>query len=338
MTARRDFLKQMSALGLLSAVPDQLFAQAAPAKEKIWACLLHLSFNMWEEYIHPKIPDRGFRPELRLSEPLWQDSLKQMVASGMNMVMIDLGDAVKYDSHPEIAVKNAWTPQRLHDELGKMRKMGLEPIPKLNFSTGHDTWMGPYSRMVSTDKYYTVCSDLIAEVSRIFNKPRFFHLGMDEETAQHQVTYEYVVIRQKELWWHDLFFLAEQVEKAGPRPWIWSDFMWHHPEEFFKKMPKSIVQSNWYYKTVFDEKNPHVKAYLDLEAHGYDQVPCGSNFNEPLSISATVEYCNKHVADERLMGFLQTVWKSSTETNREAILAGIELTGKAKQWFKANHR
>ncbi len=30
-----------------------------------------------------------------------------MQAAGMNMVVLDLGDAVEYDSHPEIAVQNA---------------------------------------------------------------------------------------------------------------------------------------------------------------------------------------------------------------------------------------
>jgi len=29
-----------------------------------------------------------------------------MVDRSMNMVVIDLGDAIKYESHPEIAVKN----------------------------------------------------------------------------------------------------------------------------------------------------------------------------------------------------------------------------------------
>ena len=38
--------------------------------------------------------------------------------------------------------------------------------------------------------------DLIAEVSELFDGPRFFHIGMDEETFQHQRMYHYVVVRQ----------------------------------------------------------------------------------------------------------------------------------------------
>ena len=97
-----------------------------------------------------------------------------MSQQGMNMVLVDLGDGVKYESHPEIAVNNAWSTARLKQELAKLREMGLEPIPKLNFAAGHDVWLGKYSRMVSTDIYYGVCKDLIEEVSALFDKPRFF--------------------------------------------------------------------------------------------------------------------------------------------------------------------
>ena len=38
----------------------------------------------------------------------------------MNMVVIDLGDAVAYKSVPEIAVKNAWTGDKLRRELAAL--------------------------------------------------------------------------------------------------------------------------------------------------------------------------------------------------------------------------
>ena len=90
-----------------------------------------------------------------------------MAATGINMVVIDLGDGIEYESHPEIAVKNAWKPKS-KNRAGKMRKLGIEPIPKLNFATTHDIWLKDYSRMVSTDIYYNVCKDLIEEVSLLF--------------------------------------------------------------------------------------------------------------------------------------------------------------------------
>lgn len=309
--------------------------------DKIWGCLLHLSFNMWEEYVSPHRPFRGFRPDLRLSESLWNDSIEAMSKEGMNLVVIDLGDAIKYESHPEIAVNNAWSPSKLQKELDKMRKLGLEPIPKLNFSAAHDTWLKSYSRMVSTQKYYEVCGDIIKEVHTLFNRPRFFHLGMDEETMENQTHYDYLMVRQNEVWWGDFYYLVGEVEKLGGRPWIWSDYLWHHPELFLENMPKSVIQGNWYYGEEFKltplngSDNSAVKAYLELEANHYDQIPTASYHAEnEKSILNTVQFCKSHIDNSRLLGFLQTFWKPTIEEYRERILKGIALAGEAKRSYE----
>lgn len=342
MSNRRQFVKQLGAAGLLSGIPGVLSSQnlsALQSSPKIWSCLLHLSHNMWVEYSTPTSPFRGYRPYLQLSELVWDAAREKMVKEGMNMVLIDLGDGVRYESHPEIGVNHAWSTSRLRDEVAKFRKLGLEPIPKLNFAAGHDTWLGKYSRMVSTDIYYGVCKELIAEVIELFDKPRFFHLGMDEENAQDQRFHDLVTVRQHDLWWHDFYFLTDQVEKGGSRAWIWSDYLWNNREVFFKKMPKSVVQSNWYYEDVLDENVTAVKAYDDLEAHGYDQVPTGGFYKKNYkNFLSTVQYCSEHIPDYRLMGFMQTFWKPNTEEFREQILTGIELAGEAKKWFEKNRK
>jgi hypothetical protein len=298
--------------------------------EEIRAYLMHLSYNMWSdrEAVEWKLNYVSAKPYLRFHDSLWQDILAKMVEVGMNMVVIDLGDGVLYRSHPEIAVEGAWTVERLGEELARVREMGLEPIPKLNFSTCHDAWLGPYARCVSTDTYYQVCGDLIAEVIELFDRPRFFHLGMDEETARHQRYYAYVVIRQYDLWWHDLDFLVSQVERQGVRPWVWSDYVWEHAEAFFERMPRSVLQSNWYYDTDFGPENSYAKAYLDLDARGYDQVPTGSNWTDAGNIGQTVQYCREHLARDRLKGFLQTVWKPTLEECRQRHMEAIELAGR----------
>ncbi len=301
-----------------------------------WSYLIHLSYNMWADRELPRLSSSPYitaKPYLRFDESLWRDLLKQMVDAGINMVVIDLGDGVQYESHPEIAVQNAWSVEKLKNELVEIRDMGLEPIPKLNFSATHDAWLGPYSRMLSTPTYYKVCSDLISEVIDIFNKPRLFHLGMDEETAAHQVHYAYAVMRQHELWWDDFLFLVDEVEKKGVRAWIWSDYEWEHPDMFFEKMPKSVVQSNWYYGQTFDLENRYVKAYLELEQHGYDQIPTGSNWTTPDNFEGTVRFCLEHIAPERLIGFLQTVWHPTLEVVRHKHEEAINQVKRAKEMF-----
>lgn len=308
-------------------------------EQLIWGCLIHLSFNMWEEYIWPGRPFRGYRPDLELSETLWKDAIDLMGKSGVNMVVIDLGDAVKYKCHPEIAVNNAWTVARLKQELHYIRSLGMEPIPKLNFSAGHDTWMKEYSKMVSTDEYYRFCSDMIAEVCEIFNHPRLFHIGMDEEGYLMQSTYKHVVVRKNEAWWHDFLFLVKECEHHRAKAWLWPDYMlWHHPDQFFSRMPKTVMQSNWYYDEEFNPEWDMVRQYIDLEKHGYDQILTGSYHNEnPKSIGNTVAFAEQYIGKQHLKGFLQTWWKPTVEENRERILRAVSLIGEARKAYNDRH-
>ncbi|MEG1934659.1 MAG: Tat pathway signal protein [Rikenellaceae bacterium] len=330
------FLFALFSFLVMSANAQAINTKIEKKDQMIWGCLLHLSFNMWEEYISPHRPFRGYRPELELSEPLWRDAIDKMAKEGVNMVVIDLGDGVKYNSYGEIAVQNAWSVDKLRKELAYIREVGIEPIPKLNFSAAHDTWMGKYQRMVGSKEYYKFCEDIITEVCNIFDNPRYFHLGMDEETAQHQSTYQYVVVRKGDAWWNDFNFLVAQVEKHGARAWIWSDYMlWSAPEQFFAKMSKNVVQSNWYYDNFTDANNPYVQAYLNLNSHGYSQIPTGSyHASNDYSIGATVDFLAPRLDKNLTLGFLQTFWKPTIEENRDRILRGIELIGEAKRKYE----
>ncbi|HNX04403.1 MAG TPA: hypothetical protein PKI32_02815 [Opitutales bacterium] len=286
MTNRRDFLGGMVAAG---AAP-MLFNGCATgivgkpktrfvAKGPILGELVHLGFHMWSE------DEASQRETIRFDENVWRKMTEKMVAVGMNMVVFDLAEGLVWPSHPELAKSGAWTPDRLADELERLRRLGLEPIPKLNFSASHDLWLGECHRMISTPRYYSLCEDLINDACEIFSTPRLVHLGYDEENALNQQKYEYAVVRQKELWWHDFLWFVAKTEKLGMRPWIWSDYSWHHKEEFFRRMPRSVLQSNWYYRDEFDPetaKRPdsamRLRLFAEFDKQGFDQVPCGSNY------------------------------------------------------------
>ncbi|MDD5487192.1 MAG: hypothetical protein PHW65_06535, partial [Dehalococcoidales bacterium] len=242
-------------------------------RKTIWAYLIHLGYNMWSEPLEqdgyykgaPKIKScritntGGYsyaQPYLRCDMGLWRELAAEAAKRGVNMFVIDIGEALQYESHPELACEGALSKTRLLEELEYLRNIGIEPIPKLNFSACHDMWLGEYAKMLCTPIYYKVCSDLIHEVSELFSSPRLFHLGMDEEVASWQVGYNLIMERQGDLWWHDLLFLVKNTEECGARAWIWSDYMWHHEELFFERMPKEVLQSNWYYRNVEPEKMP----------------------------------------------------------------------------------
>lgn len=325
---RRQFMK--TAAGAAAAFGLGNLQGAEAPKTMIWGELLHLGQNMWGD------TPRAYTPPVDkfcCEIPIWNELTETMASSGLNMIVIDLGEAVRYESHPELAVPGAWSVERLREELARLRKLGLEPIPKLNFSACHDFWLGDYARMVSTPKYYEVCADLVKEVCAIFDQPRFFHLGYDEENYDIQNTYDYVVVRQGELWWHDFLFFTDQVEKGGCRPWIWSDYYWHHPEDFLNRMPKSVLQSNWYYGAKFGEDISYVKAFIDLEKAGFDQVPAGSNYSTDENFEALVPFCRDHISPEHLLGFLQAPWKFTCGEDRDRLFRSVEQVKRAKEAF-----
>ncbi len=306
--------------------------ESTAADELMWAYLIHLSYNMWGDRQVPNAPYYMYRPYLRCEETLWNDIIEKMPTVGVNTVLIDLGDAVQYKSHPEISVENAWPVSKLRDQLAKMRELKLEPVPKLNFSTCHDMWMGPYARKISTPEYYEFVKDIIAEVIEIFDTPRLFHLGMDEEALVHQRHFELVVIRQHDLWWRDFQFLLDQLKPKNVRPWIWSDNIWVRPDEFAARMPKDVLQSNWYYGKEFDTRT-EVKAYKELEAAGFDQVPTFSNWEDPENVYNTVRFCKANVAPERLRGFLHAPWRPTLEEVRPRHMAALDEIATARRVF-----
>jgi len=300
----------------------------------IKANLIHLSFNMWRdrefrESDTPQQKDIYYEPQLRFDERLWRDVIAHMAEAGMNMAVLDLGDAVVYHSHPEIAIQNAWPVKKVRQELDFCRSLGVEPVPKLNFSACHDVWLGEYARKLATREYYAVCADLIREVADLFGGPRLFHIGMDEETWQHQGNMLYAVVRQGELWWHDLNFLVQTVERAGAKAWVWSDVLWNCDRNVFQtNMPRTVLQSNWYYGNRFPlpENDPlnYVRAYHWLDEMGYEQVPTGSTWSHRENYALTVEYCRKHLSAQRLLGFMMATWRPTLEARRQAHLDAIQ--------------
>lgn len=310
--------------GLAAAAGCSTFQSAAvrPQPEFMWAILLHFGVNIqsdipvekWGKYQGDDIKLMTAADHVRFDEGVFDRITDRMVAKGLNTIVIDLEEALYYPSHPELAVKGTWSVERFRRKLEQLRTKGLEPIPKLNFSTTHDIWLKDYHKMVSTPKYYQVCADVIADVIETFDTPRYFHIGFDEETAKHQQSHSIAIVRQGDLWWHDFLFIVKEVEKRGVRAWCWSDKIWHAKDEFLKRMPKSVLQSNWYYGlSEIDLDKPQNRkaygnAYVWLDEAGFDQVPTGSNWSTPENMAATAKFIKKTCAPDNIQGFLAAPW------------------------------
>jgi hypothetical protein len=116
---------------------------------------------------------------------------------------------------------------------------------------------------------------------------------------------------------------------------VWSDYIWNHPEAFVQRMPKDVLQSNWYYGKAFENLPPessaanYVNAYGLLEQHGFDQVPTGSNWEYTTNMADTVTYCDRVIAKERLAGYMTAPWHITLEAFRENHLAAVDQLASA---------
>jgi len=152
--------------------------------------LIHVS-HYDPKWCDDKAVERPFDVEVAL------DIVDAMGDVGMNTLVVDVADGVKYRSHPELR-RHYSVPLR---DLGRLadaaHRRDIDVVPKLNFAKSgrnlHDTWMHPYSDArrwtQGLDRYYAVAADCIAELVDAMHPTRFFHVGMDEDHHRSHAQY-----------------------------------------------------------------------------------------------------------------------------------------------------
>ncbi|MBQ9784482.1 MAG: family 20 glycosylhydrolase [Clostridia bacterium] len=316
--------------------------------EHIWAYFIQLGHNMWREpcslmeHRGPAICQATGRyfPEMITDRKVWRDVVDFLPSCGFNTLMIDVGEGMQYDSHPELSVPGAWSKDELRAEVKRIRSLGMEPVPKLNFSSFHDAWLQEYSRMKGTAKYYEVVRELIDEVCEVFAPVKYFHVGMDEEDVPNHKK-AMTIIRSNDQWYHDLYFYMECVEKHGARPWVWGDYYRAHKDTFLQKMPKECLLSEACYERVPKRGTSMQTFYrgfqsmIELSHLGYDQIPTASTWACHQNMAQTVRFCHDEgLIDEHLLGFFAVPWQGTTEINRYILLDDAYRTKYAKQLFE----
>lgn len=322
-------------------IPELKQTVEAPVGD-IRSMYIELGHNMWCDWPTEQMGSsleegaallqEGSRPDLKLQckDEYWKEVTDYMAQKGVNMIVVDLGEGLYYPSHPELAIEGTWSIEKMQAEIRRLNALGVEVIPKLNFSATHNGWMKDYRHMVCSQPYYRMCEDVIADVMATFGYPRYFHIGFDEEVPMYQEKIfgrSYVCARLGEMWMHDFLHIVRTVESHGARPWVWSDYGWAHPE-YYTRCPKSVVQVNWYYDEQYGGFDPETNntsdherlvAFWDLEKHGFDQVPCGTNWvgsgrlalkiNADDVIGKLVNLCREIVSKDHLMGFMMAPWE-----------------------------
>ena len=255
----------------------------------IWAYLIHLGQNFWRESEGEKSALGQWSGTMVTEDAAWREVVDFLPAQGVNTLLIDLGEGVRFDTHPELACEGAWSKEKLKKELDRIRALGMKPIPKLNFSACHDAWLKDYGHMISTKKYYQVVRELIDETAELFDSPELFHVGLDEEWAQihyYQRANGHTCLRQGDLFWSDTNFLVDCCEKNHCRPWIWGDVHWYKADETVEKLSKDCVVSNAMYirmrnpQHMVDHELRDLNTYFHFAEHGFEQIPtCATYYN-----------------------------------------------------------
>ena len=91
----------------------------------MWANLVHLGSNMWNEEgnttgrEHRSTPCAS--PKLRFFRETWDAHMQELRDSGVNTLIIDVGESLKYESHPELAAEGAFTHDQMKAEIREYR-------------------------------------------------------------------------------------------------------------------------------------------------------------------------------------------------------------------------
>lgn len=288
--------------------------------EKMWAFFMKLGSNMWgkpnqkEGFMTPEI---SYHETMYCEREVWRKVTEFLPQCGINTLLIDMGEGVKLDSHPELAIPGSWEKKEFREELKRLRELGLTPLPKYNFSCGHNAWLQDYGFMVGTETYDRVCRDIVEEAIDLFDKPAFLHLGLEEETAGQQKNFPVTVVRSPQKKTEDALALFDICLKEGVRPWIWLDphtlGSYGGEEAFRRNIPQETLISNWYYGGIEPDKpSEWVQMYDRVNTWGYEQVPTCSTWSSQWNTQQTLRYCKDRLEDDRLRGFLTAAWMFTT--------------------------
>ena len=293
-------------------------------KQKRFISLLHLGGNMWQKPGNAKLYkkeciDWCYRDYLATDDATWQKITDFLPTCKINTVLIDMGEAVELKRHPELAVRGSWSQEKFKDELKRLRSIGLEPLPKFNFSSCHNAWMKDMMYRVGTQEYNDFCKDIIEEACELFDGPALFHLGLDEDDwiSQNINGHSVITTRSPEKFAEDTNLLFDACRKNGARPWMWAGttaFDYYGSEQrFTEAVGKDVVLSNYHYGSIHVGgedmyASASVAHYKTLEKLGYDQIPCASTWSEPTCNLRTMNFAKNYMDDEKLLGFMSAPW------------------------------
>lgn len=237
---------------------------------------------------------------------------------GLNLLVIDCADGVKYRSHPELERHYTVPMQSLRDVLDSARGLGLELVPKLNFAQSHlhhhNDWFRPHHELRDSDEYWRLAFEIIDELIEEIKPPRFFHVGMDEDHDRSHAQYARAIER-----------LHSGLKERGLRAVVWNDSAhegtpWAdvHAEKCRaaeERIPKDVVEVLWSYRSTASEP---LKRLVD---QGFEV------WGAPGATEEQVRAWRKDITELGGKGLLLTRWIPMTAENRDELVDLVKRLG-----------
>ena len=278
---------------------------------------------------------------------VYWDSLDRRVGmiaeNGGNVALLDVGEALALECTRTVWPAGVVTGQEVAAHVAAWRKLGVQTVPLLNFSTVHSAWMGHPSRMTKTKPYWDFCTRAIAETLAVFRGTKVLHVGMDDEVLKSPVFKKqpYARVRTGDELWYTVNFFAQEAAKAGARIWLWGDVVREDPEGFRKNVTSDVIVSNRYLTSMHDKSayrdlvQDQDKAYETLDKLGFSQIPCCTTSNclrnegKSDNPSRLASFIEKRVSPERLKGFVSFTHTSPGLRGENQYRKACELFGAA---------
>ena len=209
------------------------------------------------------IPIRGFLLHITHYDPRWWEQkssekpfdlnvgleiIDAMAQAGLNLLIIDCADGIKYKSHPELTRHYSVPMEYLKKIMKHARKYNIEIVPKLNFSQSrfhrHNHWFRPHNGLFDNNEYWEKAFEIIDELIQVCKPCKYFHIGMDEDHDRAHSQYINAIKK-----------LHNGLKQRGMRTIIWNDTaltgsMLVHAEKSLAaedKIPDDIIHVVWDY-------------------------------------------------------------------------------------------
>jgi hypothetical protein len=172
--------------------------------------------------------------------------IREAARAGFNLLLLDVKDAVRYRGLPDIRRRYSVPMSELRSLAALARGLGMEVVPKLNFSLSpqyrHSAWLwatqSDFDSPARWARAMTALDEVVAAVA-----PRRVHVGMDEDDTRSPGQYRAA-----------LHLLRRRLKARGLGMMMWADcgHRWR-PSDLWKvvpaveSLPRDVALMIWNY-------------------------------------------------------------------------------------------